>query len=398
MWAEVVGQPEAVAVLGAAARAADELVSGRAVTPGAMTHAWLFTGPPGSGRTTAAKAFAAALQCSSAGWGDVPGCGECQACRTVLAGTHPDVRVVAPEGLSIAVAEMRALVQIAARRPTAGRWQVVIISDADRLTEGASNALLKAIEEPPERTVFLLCAPSDHPEDISVTIRSRCRALSLRTPPAWAIAQVLHERHGIPEEMASWAASVSAGHIGRAQRLATDPEARSRREAVLSIPLGLRRLGDVFTKADDLVKSAEAEASAVSETRDEAEKEALKTAMGSGGTGRGVAAAERGAKAALRDLEKRQKSRATRTQRDALDLALIDLAGFYRDVLTASMRAEVTLNHPDRAADVRTAAAEWSADSALRRLEAVLQCREALGQNVKPRIAIEAMLTSLHRG
>ncbi|MCP3799895.1 DNA polymerase III subunit delta' [Allokutzneria sp. A3M-2-11 16] len=398
VWAEVVGQPEAVAVLGAAARAADELVSGRPVTPGAMTHAWLFTGPPGSGRTTAARAFAAALQCSSAGWGDVPGCGECQACRTVLAGTHPDVRVVAPEGLSIAVAEMRALVQISARRPTAGRWQVVIISDADRLTEGASNALLKVIEEPPERTVFLLCAPSDHPEDISVTIRSRCRALSLRTPPAWAIAQVLQEHHGVPEDMASWAASVSAGHIGRAQRLATDPEARSRRESVLSIPLGLRRLGDVFTKADDLVKSAEAEASAVSETRDEAEKEALKTAMGFGGTGRGVAAAERGAKAALRDLEKRQKSRATRTQRDALDLALIDLIGFYRDVLTASMRAEVTLNHPDRAADVRTAAAEWSADSALRRLEAVLQCREALGQNVKPRIAIEAMLTSLHRG
>ncbi|GAA3994816.1 DNA polymerase III subunit delta' [Allokutzneria multivorans] len=398
VWAEVVGQPEAVAVLGAAARAADELVSGRPVTPGAMTHAWLFTGPPGSGRTTAAKAFAAALQCSSAGWGDVPGCGECQACRTALGGTHPDVRVVAPEGLSIAVAEMRALVQIAARRPTTGRWQVVIISDADRLTEGASNALLKAIEEPPERTVFLLCAPSDHPEDISVTIRSRCRALSLRTPPAWAIAQVLQDHHGVPEDMAAWAASVSAGHIGRAHRLATDPEARTRREAVLSIPLGLRRLGDVFTKADDLVKSAEAEASALSETRDEAEKEALKTAMGSGGTGRGVAAAERGAKAALRDLEKRQKSRATRTQRDALDLALIDLAGFYRDVLTAAVRSEVTLNHPDRAADVRTAAAEWSADSALRRLEAVIHCREALGQNVKPRIAIEAMLTSLHRG
>ncbi|MFB9906221.1 DNA polymerase III subunit delta' [Allokutzneria oryzae] len=398
VWAEVVGQPEAVDVLGAAARAADELVCGRPVTPGAMTHAWLFTGPPGSGRSTAARAFAAALQCSSAGWGDVPGCGECQACRTVLAGTHPDVRVVVPEGLSIAVAEMRALVQISARRPTTGRWQVVIISDADRLTEGAANALLKAIEEPPERTVFLLCAPSDHPEDISVTIRSRCRALNLRTPPAWAIAQVLQERHGVPGDMAEWAASVSAGHIGRAHRLATDPAVRARREAVLGIPLGLRRLGDVFTKADELVKTAEAEASAVSETRDEAEKDALKTAMGSGGTGRGVAAAERGAKAALRELEKRQKSRATRTQRDALDLALIDLAGFYRDVLTASMGAEVTLNHPDRAADVRTAAASWSADSTLRRLEAVLRCREALGQNVKPRIAIEAMLTSLHQG
>ncbi|WP_374213135.1 DNA polymerase III subunit delta' [Crossiella sp. SN42] len=398
VWGDVVGQPGVALVLATAARAAADLVEGRPIQPGSMTHAWLFTGPPGSGRSVAARAFAAALQCAQPSGDGIWGCGQCRPCHTVLTGTHADVRVVAPEGLSIAVAEMRALVQIAARRPTAGRWQVVIIEDADRLTEGAANALLKAVEEPPSRTVFLLCAPSDHPEDVSVTIRSRCRVLALGTPTVAAIEDVLRRRDGIPADLAAWAASVCGGHVGRARRLATDPEARARRESVLRIPTGLRRPNDVFTSADDLVKAAESEAAAVSEAKDGAERDALETALGGGGTGKGVAAAARGAKSALKDLEKRQKSRATRTQRDALDLALVDLAGFYRDVLTARLGAEVPLNHPDRAADIRTAAASWTPEATLRRLEAVLSCREALGLNVKPRIAIEAMVTTLYHG
>ncbi|HJT04421.1 MAG TPA: AAA family ATPase, partial [Pseudonocardiaceae bacterium] len=166
VWADLVGQGPVVAALVEAARSANG-----SRPAGVMTHAWLFTGPPGSGRSVAARAFAAALQCSDPQAG--PGCGGCQGCRTTLAGTHPDVRQVIPEGLSISVAEMRALVAGACRRPSAGRWQVLLIEDADRLTEGAANALLKAVEEPPPRTVFLLCAPSDHPEDIAVTLRSR---------------------------------------------------------------------------------------------------------------------------------------------------------------------------------------------------------------------------------
>jgi DNA polymerase-3 subunit delta' len=354
-----------------------------------MTHAWLFTGPPGSGRSVAARAFAAALQCPDGG------CGHCHACRTVLAGTHADVKFVEPEGLSISVAEMRALVQAAARRPTAGRWQVVIIADADRLTEGAANALLKAVEEPPPRTVFLLCAPSDHPDDVSVTIRSRCRVLNLRTPSPAAITEVLTARDGIDPATAAWAASVCGGHVGRARRLATDPQAQAHRQAVLDIPLGLRRLADVFTRADQLVQAAEAEASAVNDARNDAEREALETALGAGGTGKGTAAATRGAKGALKELERRQKSRSTRTQRDSLDLALVDLAAFYRDVLVRAAGAAVPLSHPDRESDVDRAAAHWSPESVLRRLEAVLACREALEQNVKPRIAVEAMITSL---
>ncbi|WP_041311641.1 DNA polymerase III subunit delta' [Saccharothrix espanaensis] len=395
VWSEVVGQPEAVAVLGAAAEAAASIVAGGSPPPGAMTHAWLFTGPPGSGRSSTARAFAAALQCQAAD--DRPGCGACAGCHTTLAGTHADVRVVAPEGLSIAVAEMRALVQVSARRPTSGRWQVVIIADADRLTEGASNALLKAVEEPPDRTVFLLCAPSDHPDDVSVTIRSRCRIVSLGTPRLDAIAAALVE-DGVPADEANWAASVCGGNVSRARRLATEESVRARRESVLRIPLALRRPADIFTCADNLVQAAEADALTANESRDESERHALETAMGAGGTGKGTAAATRGAKGALKDLEKRQKSRATRTQRDSLDQALVDLAAFYRDVLVTSSGATAVLNHPDRAADARTAAREWTQESTLRRLEAVLACRDALELNVKPRIAVEAMLFTLHRG
>ncbi|SDD82332.1 DNA polymerase III subunit delta' [Actinokineospora iranica] len=395
VWSQLVGQPEAVDILSTAAAAAAGLVDGTGTAAG-MTHAWLFTGPPGSGRSVAARAFAAALQCTAGQ--EVPGCGECQGCHTSMSGTHADVRLVVPEGLSISVAEMRALVQTAARRPTSGRWQVVIITDADRLTEGAANALLKAVEEPPPRTVFLLAAPSDHPEDVSVTIRSRCRSIALRTPAPDAIAEVLRYRDSVDADTAVWAASVCGGHVGRARRLAADTAARDRRAKVLRIPLNLRRLSDVFDCADDLVKAAETDASEVSGSRDEAEKEALKTAMGHGGTGKGAASATRGSAGAIKELEKRQKSRATRTQRDALDLALVDLAGFYRDVLVTASGSSAALNHPDHAEGSAQAAAKWTPESTLRRLEAVLHCREALEMNVKPRIAIEAMVTALYFG
>lgn len=379
VWTQLVGQEPAVEVLSAAAGG------------DGMTHAWLFTGPPGSGRSVAARAFAAALECENG-----TGCGECTGCRTALSGTHADVRVVEPEGLSISVADMRALVQTAARRPATGRWQIVIIADADRLTEGASNALLKAVEEPPKRTVFLLCAPSDHPEDVMVTIRSRCRLVQLRTPPPPAIARVLIERDGIETERAQWAASVCGGHVGRARRLARDDAARARRADVLRIPVSLKRPDDVFAFADVLIKAAEADAVAESVVRDEAEESELRVAMGGDGTGRGVAGAKRSADAAVTQLKKRQKSRATRTQRDTIDLALVDLAGFYRDVLVAP--AGGTLTHPDHDEQIRAAASRWTPDSTLRRLEAVLACREALQLNVKPRIAVEAMVFALAEG
>jgi DNA polymerase-3 subunit delta' len=383
---DVVGQPEAVAVLTGAVAASRSDPDAPAA---AMTHAWLFTGPPGSGRSVAARAFAAALQCPYGG------CGVCQHCHSTLSGTHPDVRSVVPEGLTISVREMRAVVHLAARRPATAPWQVVLIEDADRLTEGASNALLKAVEEPPPHTVFLLCAPSTHPDDVSVTIRSRCRVLALRTPTAAAIADVLVRRDGIDPETATWAASVSAGHVGRARRLATDETARTERRRVLEVPASVRSLADVFAEAGDLLAVAKDAAAALSSRRDAAELEELRTALGAGGTGRGAAGAARGSAGVVRDLERRQKSRATRTERDVLDRALVDLSGFYRDVLVAAVGADVPLTNPDVAADVTTAARRLGAAGALARLEAVLACREAIELNVKPQIAVEALLAAL---
>jgi len=393
VYTALVGQDEAVAVLRRAAEAAAAIVAGRPDGAGsAMTHAWLFTGPPGSGRSIAARAFAAALQCPD------QGCGTCPACHTTLAGSHADVRFVVPEGLTVGVNEMRTLVLRAQGAPTQGRWQVLLVEDADRLTEAAGNALLKAIEEPPARTVFLLCTPSTHPDDISVTIRSRCRVVTLRQPPADAVASVLVSRDGIDQEDALWAAAAAQGHVGRARRLARDPQARASRDAVLAVPRRLTGIGACFEAASALIEAAEAEAVAAVVDLDAREKAELGTALGVGGTGKGAAGASRAAGAALKDLERRQKSRATRAQRDALDRALVDLAGFYRDVLVRALGAPVPPVHVDAVETATQAARRWTPESTLRRLSAVLACREAVELNVKPRIAVEAMMLALWRG
>lgn len=394
VFTPLVGQDEAVAILRQAAASGAAVVRGEPTA--GMTHAWIFTGPAGSGRSVAARALAAALQCASdAG---PPGCGECAGCRTALAGTHADVRFVVPEGLTIGVGEMRSLVLRAHSAPTQGRWQVLLIEDADRLTEAAGNALLKAIEEPPARTVFLLCTPSTHPDDISVTIRSRCRVVTLRQPSADAIAAVLVARDGVDPDTAAWAAAAAQGHVGRARRLATDPQARERRAQVLGVPRRLSGIGACFDAASALIAAAEAEAAAVVVDMDVRERSALETALGAGGTGRGAAGAARGIAGALKELERRQKSRATRVQRDALDRALVDLAGFYRDVLAGQFAARVAPIHGDAEVAAAQAAARWEPSGTLRRLEAVLACRRAIERNVKPRIAVEAMMLSLWRG
>jgi DNA polymerase III subunit delta' len=382
VWGQVVGQSAVVAEL----RAAIE-------NPTAMTHAWLFTGPPGSGRSVAARAFAAALQCPDGGLhSDV---GTCHACRTVLAGTHADVHVVVPDGLSIGAAEARELVRVAGRAPSQGRWQVILVEDADRMTEQASNAVLKMIEEPPPRTVVMLCAPSLHPDDVPVTIRSRCRVVALRTPPVDAIADVLINRDGVDPALAAWSAGAAGGHVGRARRLARDEDARLARKAVLDVPLSLVSLAACLDAADDLVGAAQEEADVATAALDGAETEAVKASLGVGARGPGIAAASRGA-GQLKELEKRQKSRATRLGRDSLDRALVDLAGLYRDALVLATGLQApSLNHPDRRVDAAELGRRIGAEGALRRIDAILGCRLALEQNVKPQIAVEALTVAL---
>lgn len=361
-------------------------------TGSAMTHAWLFTGPPGSGRSIAAVCFAAALQCTSDG---SPGCGQCHACTTTMAGTHGDVRRIIPQGLSISVKEMRDIVSIAARRPSTGRWQIVVIEDADRLSEAAANALLKVVEEPPTRTVMLLCAPSTDPEDMSVTLRSRCRHVPLVTPKNSAIAQVLQTRDKLDQKTAEWAASISGGHVGRARRLAKDEDARARRKRALGLASAAARPNQAYLAAEEMVKAAETEAAEISEALDGVEMEELRTALGAGGTGKGAAGALRGSAGVIKELEARQKSRRTRNVRDSYDRALIDLAGLYRDALARSYGSTAALNHPDMAEQIERMAKGASPEALLESIEAILLCRESLALNVKPKFAVYAMVASL---
>ena len=384
VWADLVGQEPTVKVLRGAVAASGAALQGH--RSNAMTHAWLFTGPPGSGRSNAARAFAAALQCEQGG------CGECLACRTSLAGSHPDVTLVSTERLSLGVDEVRELVRRAAMSPTGDRWQVVVVEDADRLTERAADALLKSVEEPATRTVWLLCAPTA--EDVVPTIRSRCRPLVLRTPSPAAVAQVLRQRDGVTAEVATFAARASQGHIGRARALATDEATRNRRREVLALPTRLKDLGACLNAAANLVDAANEEAAPIAARLDGAERAELEQALGMGT--RGVRA--RGTQGALRELDDQQKARAKRLQRDALDRALVDLMSFYRDVLVVQTGGDVDLVNEESRREVESVARGATPESTVRRIQSILECREALEASVAPLLALEALMIALARG
>ncbi|MER5739090.1 MULTISPECIES: DNA polymerase III subunit delta' [unclassified Streptomyces] len=396
VWDDLVGQERVEEQLAAAARDADALVTAQAAgepDPEAskMTHAWLFTGPPGAGRVDAARAFAAALQCVSPdrALGGTPGCGFCTGCHTVLVGTHADVTTVSAVGTEILVKDMRDTVRKSFTSPANGRWQVILVTDAERLNEKSANAVLKAVEEPAPRTVWLLCAPSV--EDVLPTIRSRCRHLTLRTPPVEAVADVLIRRDGIEPEVAHAAARATQGHVDRARRLATDERARARRAVVLKLPLRVADVGGCLKAAQELVDAAAEDAKQVAEEVDAKETEELKAALGAAQGGR----MPRGTAGMMKELEDKQKRRGRRTQLDSLDLALTDLTGFYRDVLALQLGTRSALANEDVRDAVERIARDTTPERTLRRVEAVLACREALERNVAPLLAVEAMTMAL---
>ena len=373
VWRDVIGQEPTIETLSAAVR--DE---------GAMTHAWLFTGPPGSGRSTAARAFAAALQCPQGG------CGECRECRTALDGSHADVKVVATEGLSIKVEQARDLVQEAALRPSVGRWRVIIVEDADRLTERAADALLKALEEPTPRTVWMLCAPSI--EDVIITIRSRSRHVRLRTPPVEAVAELLQRRDGIDAPMALYAARAAQSHVGLARRLARDEGARIRRRDVIAMATKILGVGDAIGAAADLAQIADEESSAASTERDAAERARLMETLGADQSARTQPPHIRSQLAAL---EREQKTRATRYARDMIDRSLVDLTSIYRDALVLRIGSDVALVNPDAIDKVRALAGVLTAEQLLGAMDAINEARDRINANVPPLLALEAMALQL---
>ncbi len=376
VWDDLVGQAEPVAQLREAAA--------RATRPGApgVAHAWLFTGPPGSGRSTAARAYAAALQCEE------QGCGTCHSCRTVLAGSHPDVQVTATEASILTVAQARELVQMAQRHPSQGRWRVMLVEDADRFNEPALNALLKAVEEPPARTVWLLCAPS--PEDVLVTIRSRCRPVRLRVPPVAAVADLL-VRRGADRAMASFAAQAAQSHVGRAHRLASDEDARMRRRDVLDIAFAVREVGDAVLRAGQLIDVAGDEATAATVDRDAVERAGLLRALGYEGESRLPAPI----RAQVKALETEQKKRATRFKRDVIDRALLDLLSVYRDVLVVQLGARVDLVNATERERVSRLAGVSTPVATLRRMDAIGEARTRIVTSANPLMVVEAMAVQL---
>lgn len=351
----------------------------------APTHAWLFTGPPGSGRSMAARAFAQTLQCGQPELSQ-RGCGACQACITVASGTHADVNIVTTEKVQYAIDDVRELVSDAHDRPSTGRWRIIIIEDADRMTERATNVLLKAIEEPPERTIWMLSAPS--PADVLVTIRSRTRHINLVIPSVEDVAQLLVDRDGIESQLAHVCARASQSHVGVARWLARSPEARERRDMIVNLPLTVRSASAAVESANNLHKFVQDEAEASSSDRNAAERTSLLRSLG-------LAEDDKvppKLRVHFRRMEDNQTARNRRAIHDALDRAMIDLSGVYRDLLVLHLSQDTPLINEHLRSNLSDYSAIVTAEHCLASLESINTARRRLAGNVPPLLALEAML------
>lgn len=376
VWTEVVGQPDAVSLFEAAA--ASDRIDAEGISQ--MTHAWLITGPPGSGRSNTAYAFAAALLCEN------DGCGTCPNCRQVAARTHPDLSYLATERVIISIDEVRALVQNAYYSPSVSRYRVIIIEDADRMVERTSNVLLKALEEPPERTVWILCAPSE--ADLIPTIRSRVRSVRLRVPSEELVADLLVSRHEVDPAVARRSARHAQSHIGMAQRLASNSDAADRRAETVDLVLAMKGVHDAVLAAARLLEIATDDAKALTEERDAEELEQARASVGLA-TDDAIPANMR---TYFRSIEEQQKRRATRSLRDGIDRILVDVMGLFRDVVRVQLGVDEHLINQENEDHVRRVASARTPEQTLAAVAAIEQARERLAANVAPALVLEAML------
>ncbi|AQS72822.1 DNA polymerase III subunit delta' [Corynebacterium ammoniagenes] len=366
--------------------------------PRAMSHSWLFTGPPGSGRSHAALAFAAALMCTNVddnGPDAELGCGQCDACRSVLeTQSHVDLNFWTPQGLTIKVEEVRGVIKDAIALPTSAKYRVIIFDNADRLTAGASNALLKTVEEPSAQTIIIMCAPSADPQDFSQTLRSRCRHLYIPSPSVDYIVEQLVSEGASPND-AHLAALTSLQHVGRARRLVTNPDAQKRRAMAINLAEDVFHGSQAFQSTQALIKLVNDEAKSEGSEREEKEISDLEVAYGAGGKGKGTGRENRDLKSAVKRLNDQHKLRQTRRQRDYLDLVLVDLAGIYRDALMRKVGADVELTHPDFEGLADELAERVSEEGLLACQNAITNCREQMSHNVTQQIAFDGLVGRL---
>lgn len=361
----------------------------------AMTHAWLFTGPPGSGRSVAARAFAAALECDNP---EIVGCGECEQCVKVRRGAHGDVLTIVPRELVISVKTVRDEVVVpAAKKPTVAKWRIVILDNADRLNDASGNSLLKTLEEPPAHTVIMLCAPSTDPDDVIPTLVSRSRHVYVPQPSVDDVVHILTRRDSnLDENVARMAAAATGNHVGRARRLVYDEEARKRRASILHLAELISHGDQAFLAVTDIVKKVTKGAEQDLAEENEKELEKLKNALGMGTKGKGVHKALRGAASSIKELEDLQKKRKTRAIRDALDLCLTDLAGLYRDALILSSGADVSSVHTDFAGLAKDLS-KIGEPGLVACIDAIMTCRDHIAVNVRPETAMDAMVGKIRK-
>jgi DNA polymerase-3 subunit delta' len=373
IWRELFGQADAIAQLEQAVNNQDQGVQ----------HAWLMTGPPGSGRSNMAVAFAAALLCADGG------CGTCRSCTLAMSGNHPDIDVLTTEKVGISIEEVRNLVLSAQMGGSMGRYRVMIIEDADRMAERSSNVLLKALEEPPPGTVWILCAPSE--ADMLPTIRSRVRRITLKTPAIEEVAQLLVERDSIDRALAMTVAAEAQSHIGMARRLATSADARGRRKDTLVAALDINSVTSAMFTADRWIDLARRDAEALTTERDAEEREELLRVLGVEDTSK----LPPYARADVKDLEESQKRRATRSLRDGLDRILVDLLSLYRDVLMLQLLAEVPLVNEGLKSQISSVANRSTAQQTLEKLRQIELARTRIAANVKDQMVLEALAVNL---
>jgi DNA polymerase-3 subunit delta' len=374
VFRDVVSQPEAV----------DQLL-GAIQNESEVHHAWLFTGPPGSGRSQLALAFAASLLCAEGG------CGSCNSCQMIQSKNHPDVQVLNTDRVLISIDEVAEFIEKSIQMPAIGKYRIMVIEDADRMSERTSNLLLKSLEEPPKGTIWMICAPSE--ADLLPTIRSRVRRVQLKVPTVEAVAQLLVEKYGIGVELAQQSAAQAQSHVGMARRLASNAGARDRRSQALKAVLSITDIPSAMAVSEVLAKLAESDGAQLTAEQDEAERKELFLSLGVSEESK----LNPSSRAQLRRLEESQKRRATRSKRDGLDRILIDLMGLYRDVLTVQLGAGEPLINVDLVQEITKLANESTQAQSIHNIEEIEKVRYRMERNVRDTYLLDSLAVSFRR-